>query len=176
MVVIIGVGTKNPAKIDAVRRLVTGSGRAAEIKSFDVPSGVSAMPMTDHETRQGSINRAKAALEADRSIIFGVGLEGGVSMLDGEMYLVNWGAIADRSGHVITAGGARIVLPKFLAEGVLSGRELGDVADEYAHQKNVSKHGGTIGILTDGMVTRSDMFLYILRLIDGVYAHENKEN
>ncbi|TGA99225.1 DUF84 family protein [Sporolactobacillus shoreae] len=170
MSIIVGVGTENPAKLDAVRRLV--SGRDVDVRGFNVSSGVSAMPMSDHETRQGSINRARAVLEADKTVILGIGLEGGVSMLDGEMFLVNWGAITDRSGRVFTAGGARILLPKVLSDGVLSGRELGDVADEYAHQKNVSKRGGTIGILTEGKVTRSDMFLHILQLIDGIYLHE----
>lgn len=167
----IGVGTLNPAKIDAVKRYVAEAGVSAKVDGYRVPTGVSAMPMSDHETRLGAMNRARAVLETDPAVTYGIGLEGGVSMLDGEMFLVNWGAATDRSGHVITAGGARIILPEALSAGILSGRELGDVVDDYVHQKNVHQHGGTIGILTEGRVTRSDMFLNILRLIGGLYAH-----
>ncbi|RYL93757.1 DUF84 family protein [Sporolactobacillus sp. THM7-4] len=169
--IIIGVGTKNPAKIEAVSRLVRFCELDAEIKSFDVPSGVSAMPLTDQETRSGAMNRAKAVLKQDERVDIGVGMEGGVTLLDGEMFLCNWGAAVDRSGRMITAGGDRIKLPDFLSKGVRDGRELGDVADEYAHEKEVSKHGGTIGILTDGMVTRSDMFFHILKLLYGIYRY-----
>ncbi|MCO7175908.1 DUF84 family protein [Sporolactobacillus kofuensis] len=169
---IIGVGTKNPAKIEAVRQLIQESHRDASIRSFDVPSGVSAMPMTDLETRQGSINRAKAVLAYDQEVSFGVGMEGGVEDIEGELYLCNWAAAADRSGHVISAGGARILLPELLAKGVRAGQELGDIADLYAHQKNVRTHGGTIGILTEGRVTRTEMFFHILKLIEGMYAHQ----
>lgn len=165
----IGVGTLNPAKLDAVKRYAAEFGLSAEVTGYDVATGVSAMPMSDHETRLGSMNRARAVLAVDPKVALGIGLEGGVSMLDGEMYLVNWGAAADRTGRMITAGGARIVLPKALSSGILNGRELGDVVDDYVHQKNVHQHGGTIGILTDGRVTRSDMFLDILRLIGGIY-------
>ncbi|RYM06966.1 DUF84 family protein [Sporolactobacillus sp. THM7-7] len=172
--IIIGVGTKNPAKIESVRRLVNFCGREAEIRSFDVPSGVSAMPMSDQETRQGAMNRAEAVLRADPTVDSGIGLEGGVSMLGDEMFLVNWGAFCDRSGRMITAGGARIRLPAVLSKGILAGRELGDIADTYAHEKDVRKHGGTIGILTDGMVTRSDMFFHILKLMEG--AHRRRED
>lgn len=168
---IIGIGTKNPSKIKALIRLIDENGWDAEVRSFDVPSGVSAMPMTDQETRRGAMNRARSVLLADRSVMFGIGLEGGVCDIDGEMFLCNWGAAADRSGAVITAGGARIALPEVLAGGVRSGRELGDVTDEYVHQKNISKHGGTIGLLTEGRVSRTDMFLHILRLIGGLYEH-----
>jgi inosine/xanthosine triphosphatase len=169
---IIGVGSKNPVKIDAVCRLVASRGLAAEVKSFAVSSGVSAMPMTDAETRRGSINRALRTLEADESVQIGIGLEGGADSFDDGMFLVNWGALADRNGKIVTAGGARIRLPAQLADGVRGGTELGDLADEYAHEQEVSTHGGAIGVLTCGMVTRSDLFFHIMKLLDGIYRHD----
>ncbi|MCL1630648.1 DUF84 family protein [Sporolactobacillus sp. CPB3-1] len=168
----IGVGTKNPAKINALRQLIQEQFIDADIHSFDVPSGISAMPMSDLETRQGAVNRAKAVLERDETIDLGVGMEGGVSDIEGELYLCNWAAVADRSGHVISAGGARILLPDILADGVRAGHELGDLADDYAHEQSVHTRGGTIGILTEGRVTRTEMFLHILKLIEGMYAHQ----
>ncbi|GAY77535.1 DUF84 family protein [Sporolactobacillus inulinus] len=172
--IIIGVGTKNPAKLNAVKQIVEEQAIDAEIRSYDVPSGVSAMPMSDHETRQGAVNRAKAVLNQDPEVTFGIGMEGGVSDLDGEMFLVNWGACADREGRLVRAGGARILLPQVLADGVRSGHELGDVADAYFHQESVHTHGGTIGILTEGRVSRTEMFRHILKLIEGIYAYQKR--
>jgi inosine/xanthosine triphosphatase len=173
---IIGIGTKNPAKIKALTELLDQLGRKDDVKSFDVPSGVSAMPMSDSETRQGAINRARAVIRSDRSVTIGIGLEGGVSDLDGEMFLCNWGAAADRNGQVITAGGARILLPDQLADGVRSGHELGEVAERYTGEKNISQHGGTIGFLTEGMMSRTEMFQHVLKLIDGLYQHIRRKN
>ncbi len=169
---ILGVGTENPAKIRAVARLIEQLGLQAQIKSFAVDSGVSAMPMSDRETRRGAMNRAAAALKAEGGSDYGIGMEGGVDTLDGVMFLVNWGAVCDRRGRMKTAGGARIVLPRALADGVCAGHELGELADAYAHMKNVHSRGGTIGLLTAGRVTRSDMFLHILLLIFGLYEHD----
>ncbi|MFT8708433.1 MAG: DUF84 family protein [Sporolactobacillus sp.] len=168
---LIGVGTLNPAKLDAVKRLVASTAIDAEVKGYDVPSGIPAMPMTDEVTRQGAINRAKAVLALDHEVTLAFGLEGGVSYFAEDMLLCNWGALADREGHVLTAAGARLALPEPLVLGIESGRELGDVVDDYTDQREVHKRGGTIGILTAGRISRSDMFLHILMLLDGMYAH-----
>lgn len=172
---IIGVGTKNPAKLDAVKRLVVSENMDVMIRGYDVPSGISAMPMSDAETRQGAMNRARAVLDADPEVTVAIGMEGGASRFEGDMLLCNWGALADRNGQQLTAAGARIPLPAPLVAGIEAGRELGDVADEYAHQIDVRSNGGTIGILTEGRVSRSDMFLHILQLLYGLYLHQDNE-
>lgn len=170
--ILIGVGSLNPAKIAAVRQLIDDCRLNAELIGLDVPSGVSAMPLSDNETREGAVHRAKTVLAENRETAVGIGLEGGVAMIGEEMFLCNWGALADRNGRVITAGGARIKLPRALEQGVRAGDELGTVAEQYAHEKDISKHGGTIGLLTGGLVTRTSMFVHILKLIYGEYAFD----
>jgi len=167
----IGVGSKNPAKLKAVKRLFEPLGSA--VISVDVPSGVSAMPQSDRETRQGAVNRSLAVLRESQAEI-GIGLEGGVMDIDGDMYLCNWGALSDRNGCTITAAGARIKLPEALRDGILSGLELGDVIDRYAAKKDVRKAEGTVGILTNGRLPRDDMFYHIVTLLWGSYEFQLK--
>jgi len=115
----IAIGTTNPAKIMAVKSVFSSEQYA--LVPTDVPSDVSAQPLSDRETRQGAMNRAKHALTKENADI-GIGLEGGVMEIDGELWLCNWGALVDRDGTVITAGGARIPLPLEVAgKSVLAG-------------------------------------------------------
>lgn len=85
----IAVGTKNPCKIEAVRKAfaTTFASDKYEIVTlpFSCPSGVPDQPFGDDETRQGAINRANGALEAakgcNEKVDFSVGLEGGIEII-----------------------------------------------------------------------------------------------
>lgn len=167
----VGIGSKNPAKIKAITRLCDPLGW--EVVAVDAPSGVSAMPRSDGETKLGAIHRSQAVLEMAK-VDIGIGLEGGVMDLDDDMYLCNWGALSDRSGQTLTASGARVVLPKALKAGIEEGAELGDIIDGYTEKKDVRKGEGTIGILTNGHVTRDDMFYHVAALLFGQYEYQKK--
>lgn len=49
------------------------SKRAAHARGCQVPSGVSAQPMTDEETLRGAMQRAQAVLDADPIVDYGTG-------------------------------------------------------------------------------------------------------
>lgn len=158
----ISLGTLNPAKKQATE---ASSPVSSELVTFDVPSGVSNQPIGDEETLQGAINRARRALEQDLTADVGVGLEGGVMWIGSTLYVNNWGALVTRDGDVYTASGARIPLPEPIVEGLKEGLELGDVMDRYAKTKGVRLHQGAIGILTNGAVTRVEMFTHVTKLL-----------
>lgn len=170
----VGIGTKNKAKVGAVLSVVTK--HFHDILTFEhisVDSGVSAQPMSTDETRLGAMNRARKALqETNADMAFG--LEGGVTMIDDMMYLCNWGALALSNGQILTAAGAQIPLPKEISEQVSSGRELGPVMDDFVHQLDTRQHTGAIGILTDGMIDRKEMFEHILQQLVGQYFFYQK--
>ena len=81
--IVIAVGSKNPVKVEAVRRAFAAAHAEAtlELHPYDVPSGVNDQPWSDGETREGAINRAHAAAAAYREQFggaapsFSVGLE-----------------------------------------------------------------------------------------------------
>lgn len=166
----IAIGSTNKAKVKAVQAVF----ETADVTAISVPSGVSAQPCTDDETLRGAINRAKAAIIKAESNI-GIGLEGGVMELEDGMYLCNWGAMIDRKGISVSAGGARIKLPEEVAEGVRKGSELSEVMDSYTKLHDVRSNQGAIGIFTNGLVERRKMFIHVLELLAGQYDYLKKK-
>jgi inosine/xanthosine triphosphatase len=159
------IGSKNPAKITAVKNSFS---HQDEVISVDVPSGVSEQPFSDEETIKGAINRAVAALKEGNGDI-GIGLEGGVQETSHGLLICNWGALVSSGRNPIIAGGARLPLPEGIAIRLRAGEELGPVMEDYAQKENVRKQEGAVGIFTNGMVNRSEMFTHVMNLLVGQY-------
>lgn len=158
----ITIGSSNPAKINAVQ----ASFPTHSVQAIDASSSVSAQPFSDEETREGAINRASECVRT-KSDSIGIGLEGGVMYVEDRLYLCNWGALRDKKNNIYTASGARILLPEDVHHRLCKGHELGDVMDWYAEKQEVRKNEGAIGIFTDGLITRQDMFVHIVALLQG---------
>jgi inosine/xanthosine triphosphatase len=172
---IVGIGTKNKAKIAAVQ-----GGFADLLKeevqyvSFKTKSGVSEQPFSDEETIKGAINRASAVLDLSGGDI-GIGLEGGVVQTEFGLFLCNWGALAEKGKEPIIAGGARILLPDTIASRLLNGEELGPVMDDYCKSEGIRHHEGAMGIFTNGAVKRDEMFKHTVKLLVGQWEYKNSE-
>ncbi|WP_067727493.1 DUF84 family protein [Oceanobacillus damuensis] len=164
----IVIGSKNPTKIQAVNDIFP----EADITSMDVESGVSAQPFSDEETKQGALNRARNSMGSLENAI-GIGLEGGVMYVDHQLYLCNWGALVTPDGSIFTGSGARIVLPAEIEEGLNDGKELGDLMDGYAKKQEVRKKEGAIGIFTNDLLSRQEMFSHVVKLLRGQWEYWN---
>ncbi|WP_391116488.1 DUF84 family protein [Psychrobacillus sp. L3] len=167
------IGTNNRAKTKAVHTISALYYPDAEFKNVEVPSLVSNQPMSDEETRQGAINRAKQLMENSEAT-FGIGLEGGVNEIDGIMYICNWGALSTNDGTIFTANGAGIPLPMEIAIQLKAGSELGPVMDVYTNKNDIRHEEGAIGVFTNNFVKRSDMFEHIMLLLIGQYELSKK--
>ena len=162
------IGTKNPAKIQAVKQIFTND--HYEFEAINVTSGVSEQPFSDEETIKGAINRAEQALFLGEGQI-GIGLEGGVQDTGYGLFLCNWGALVTEKEPPIIAGGARILLPEEIAERLRKGEELGPVMDDFTNKKNIRKNEGAIGVFTNGNIPRADMFSHVTKLLFGQYQY-----
>ncbi|KGX84029.1 DUF84 family protein [Pontibacillus marinus] len=158
------VGSNNYAKIDAVRSNFSDF----EVMGMEVASKVSSQPFSDEETLEGAINRARECASSEKGSM-GIGLEGGVMELENDLYLCNWGALVDKQENVFTASGARIPLPDEVAKDLSKGKELGDIMDEYAQRSEIRQKEGAIGIFTNELVNRKEMFEHVVRLLKGQY-------
>ncbi len=165
----IAIGTKNPTKVDAVKMAFEGS--VASFIPTSVDSGVANQPFSDEETIQGAINRAKAARMKTESSV-GVGLEGGVFETSYGLFLCNWGALYDGVNDPFIAGGARILLPESVAKEVREGLELGEVMDLYTKENNVRHKEGAVGVFTNGLINRTEMFTHVAKLLVGQYQYK----
>ncbi|KGX89413.1 NTPase [Pontibacillus halophilus JSM 076056 = DSM 19796] len=158
------VGSKNPTKVHAVQQVF----HDCDIEGMEVSSKVSSQPFSDEETREGAINRARECASQEKGAI-GVGLEGGVMEFEGDLYLCNWGALVCDKENVYTASGARIPLPDEVASELNKGKELGDVMDAYTKKKGVRNNEGAIGVFTNGLVNRDELFAHVVKLLKGQY-------
>lgn len=172
---LVAIGTKNQAKTAAVEEVIREIFEDVEFIHMDVPSGVSAQPFSDIETRKGAINRACNSLNATNAT-FSFGLEGGVHEIEGQMYCCNWGAVALQDGTIISSAGAQFILPEEIAQKLRDGQELGPIMDEFTNSKNIRHHAGAIGIFTNNLVDRKEMFKHIVKLLIGQVMYQNKYN
>lgn len=163
------VGSKNPTKIAAVEELFPND----TVKAMDASSSVSAQPFSDEETREGAVNRAMDCVQAN-SDSMGIGLEGGVVYVEDQLYLCNWGALIDQDKNIFTASGAKIPLPDEIDEQLKLGHELGDVMDKYAKKQGVRKNEGAIGVFTNELITRKEMFAHVVKLLRGQWEFLHK--
>jgi len=170
----VAIGTKNPAKINAVMEAFSGYDDIDFVPT-DVSSEVSSQPFSDDETIEGALNRAKNALIKEKADL-GIGLEGGVIEADSGCFLCNWGALIDQNFEPIIAGGARIPLPKEIYERLKKGIELGEIMDEFAQKQNVRQQEGAIGIFTNGLVDRKEMFVHVTKLLVGQWSYYRSVN
>ncbi|MBS4200045.1 DUF84 family protein [Bacillus sp. FJAT-49732] len=162
----IAVGSKNPAKIKAAETVLRKIGYINELIPLDAPSNVSGMPFSDEETIRGAMNRAEYCL-TQGDVDIAIGLEGGVTETPHGLFLINYGALAEKGKKTIVAGGARIKLPEEIAARLRAGEELGPVMEDYSKIKNVRTKEGAVGIFTHGMVNRDEMFMHIMKLLVG---------
>lgn len=160
------IGSVNVAKVTAANDVISHYFPHSTISSVEVGSGVSNQPYGDEETRLGAINRALRAAGKNGETI-GIGLEGGVRLIDEQMYLCNWGALVLPNGKRFTAGGAQIPLPQEIAVRVAAGNELGHVVDTYFELSGIRSKEGAIGMFTAGAVNRNDLFKHIMQLLIG---------
>lgn len=182
----IFVGSTNPVKINAVKiaaQFWQDSKSDLEVTGYDVASGVSAQPMTDTETKKGSINRAKKALEAglsefatnkkqslDDDEALGVGLEGGVfEDENGTMWTTVWVSVVDQLGFVVSSNGSRFPVPEIIAEQISVGGEMGPVVDDIVGDSNIKHKQGMIGVITLGFVDRMEEYASIAKMSLGLW-------
>jgi len=157
----VAIGSMNRAKIRAVRLALSRLWPEASYQPLDVPSGVSAMPMSDEEASRGAVARATGARERTSADI-GVGLEGSVTDTPRGMFLTGWVAIVDRSGRTGLASGARVLLPESVARQLRAGYELAPIIDRLSGCTDTRHNCGATGYLTGGLLPRYESFAVAL--------------
>ncbi len=153
----VAIGSTNRAKVRAVRTVIEKVWPDAQLMPVTAASGVGDMPMSSDECLEGARNRARAALDITGSDL-AIGLEGGVHREQSQLMLLGWAVALSQDGDEGIGGGARLPLPPYISQRVLSGEELGPIMDELLEQKDVKQKGGAVGALTSGLILRSETF------------------
>lgn len=125
------------------------------IEGIAVPSGVSDQPMDSNETFQGAYNRAHHAKAAAPEADFCIGIEGGIEKTALGMEVFAWVYLIDAEGTEGKARTASFYLPPKVIELIEQGLELGEADDIVFKHENSKQKGGSVGILTDGLIDRT---------------------
>jgi inosine/xanthosine triphosphatase len=165
----IVVASKNPVKMNAAARGFEKMfpGKFFEVEGVPVPSGVGDQPKTDSETILGAMNRIGAAYEKNPSADFYVGIEGGIEEKDGEIEVFAWIVVKSKDGRTGKGRAGTFFLPEKMAELIRQGKELGEVDDIIFGRTNSKHINGTVGVLTDDVIDRTEYYVHpvILALI-----------
>jgi inosine/xanthosine triphosphatase len=155
------VGSQNPVKIQAARDGfgVVFPDAPLTVTGVSVPSGVSAQPMGDDETRRGAHNRAANTFAVEPSADYTVGLEGGCSFEpDGKLQVFAWIAVYRADGVRGESRTGTFYLPREVARLLAQGFELGDADDIVFGRENSKQGTGSVGILTRDRITRATYY------------------
>ena len=148
------VGSINRVKVSAVVEALDDFD--LNIIPFEAESKVGAQPIGDEQTLQGAINRANSLPTNGLRI----GLEAGVTLLNDQLYLVNFGALIDENNEIYVAGGTRIPLPNEIKDLIFNkGLELADAMKEYFNVEGIKHQNGAVGYFTNDLVKRKEIFI-----------------
>ncbi len=155
----IVVASNNPVKLDSARQgfMKVFPEAALNISGVSVPSGVSDQPMTDAETLQGALNRARSARSAVPDADYWLGIEGGVDTQADNILAFAWVVVmgAERVGKGRTGA---FVLPEEVSRLIREGMELGHADDVVFGRSNSKQENGSIGILTHNLMDRASFY------------------
>ena len=155
----IVVASHNPVKIEAA---LGGFARMFPEETFEllpvnVPSNVSAQPMSSAETLQGAINRAEAAARLHPQAEYCVGIEGGIEP-DGDALAAFAWIVVRSAGQMGKGRTGTFYLPPAVAALIHQGKELGEADDIVFQRSNSKQENGAIGLLTNNVIDRKRLY------------------
>ncbi len=169
----IAIGSNNPIKIQAAKNALSDEGM--EIVSCLASSDVRAQPLSNEETLQGAINRAKDCLKKTLSAL-AIGLEAGVVCLQEKIYLCHWGVIIDRFQNSYFTNGPLILLPNDYKAALLEGQNLEDIMHLHTGVESLGAKKGAIGVFTQNRLNREQVMTQMVKVLIGQYRHYQSES
>ena len=154
---IIAAGTRNPAKLEGIRRAFEQYFPNIELRPVD-PSGVArSQPVGLEQMVEGAITRAKHALSKAGGD-YGVGVEAGIFLIGDSYFDHQQAAVVDPLGRVTLGHSAGYPLPRGAMERMIGeGKELEQFAEGISGIGQIGDKGGLIHHLTRGRMTRADL-------------------
>lgn len=153
---IIAVGSTNKTKINPVKQVFKHHFKNVKIIGVKVDSKVRDQPLSDDEMFKGAYNRAKNALKTVKKAKFGVGIEGGIHKHSYGWFERSLIVIIDKKGNFGIGASGGLALPKPVVEKINKGVNLEQAIDELFGTKKIGEGIGMFGIMTKGVVTRTE--------------------
>lgn len=149
----VNIGSGNPVKIEAVRKVLGEIYRKVEIKSIRVKTTVGDQPWGDC-ILEGARERARLAIKkAD----YGVGMEAGILETDDGLYGIQYCAIVDKEGRITSGQSSGFRYPPEVEKRIKTGIAVSDIFDDLYGIEDIGHREGAIGYLTKGMMNRQQL-------------------
>ncbi len=168
----IAIGSNNPVKIQAVKNALDND--SIQLIPCSALSKVRPQPLSDEETLQGAINRAKDCLEKTKTSV-AIGLEAGVIFLQDQVYLCHWGAIVDQNQNTYFTNGPLILLLSEYRKALEEGKNLEDIMHHSTGIESLGTKEGAIGVFTQNCLNREQMLTQIVKVLIGQYRYYQSE-
>ncbi|WP_419148497.1 inosine/xanthosine triphosphatase [Pseudoalteromonas 'SMAR'] len=165
------VGSKNPVKINAAKRIFQQYFSHAEIDCIGIaaPSQVADQPLGEEQTRLGAQNRV-LFLQQHHQADYYCAMEGGAAKFDYGAATFAYVVIASDTRTSIGRS-CNLPLPAKVYQRLEQGEELGFVMDDLFNTKNIKQQGGAIGLLTNHLATRESSYTQALLLAMAPFNH-----
>jgi inosine/xanthosine triphosphatase len=153
------IASYNPVKIKATLKGFKRIFKRHKIRidSGSDKSGVSVQPMTDKETFQGALNRAKRIKKLNQGFDYYVGIEGGIEQFGNQMATFAWVVVISQAGKIGKARTGIYFLPEKVCKLIKKGKELGEADDIVFGKSNSKQKNGAVGILTHDAIDRAEL-------------------
>ena len=155
------VASTNPVKINTTKLAFESVFPEQEFafEGVKAPSNISDQPLSDTETFQGACNRIRNAKVLAPGADFYVGLEGGVEDTDGDLHEFAWIVVESSSGKTGKGKTATFIAPPIFRKLVLEDKkEMGVAGDIVFGESNSKQKMGGIGLLTKGIIDRTELY------------------
>ena len=153
------VGSKNPVKVGCTREAFSQAfGNVGLVEGVDALSNIPAQPRSEEETLLGAKNRSTHAKSLVPEADYWVGIEGGVDEDPQGMYAFAWIYVLHCSGKSSQSKTGTFYLPPRVVALIQDGMELGHADDLVFQAQNSKQQGGSVGLLTHGLITREGYY------------------
>ncbi|MEK7639009.1 MAG: inosine/xanthosine triphosphatase [Patescibacteria group bacterium] len=154
------IGSQNPVKIDIAKEVFAMCFPKENFTfiTHHATSNVGDQPQSSPETKLGAQNRSDDCKRVHATADYFVGLEGGVERDDNQYWAFGWMCIQDQFGNYGYGRTGTFALPTSVSDLIDQGQELSRACDIVFNENNSGYKQGAIGILTNNIVTRKDLY------------------
>ncbi|OGY12215.1 MAG: hypothetical protein A3A58_00580 [Candidatus Blackburnbacteria bacterium RIFCSPLOWO2_01_FULL_41_27] len=151
----IALGSTSIDKANILKEILGEFFKDLEFQTYDVSSGITDQPLDEETTITGAINRAQTIRERNIKSDLFVGLEGGLSLIHNNYFLVCVVALINKKGDLFLGISSKLRLPKEVSEKIKKGERFGNVVREYQHK---NKNDSVLYKFTECLINRKKLF------------------
>ncbi len=151
------VGSQNPVKVEATREAFLKYFDEVTVISTKVDSGVQPFPMSQEETLNGALNRARAAQALESPTEFAVGIEGGLLEFDDRFYIQAFAVVMQGEEIGVGRSVAVEVSSKMVSLIDPASDKSKKIVDQLLGRSNLFQQEGVMGVLTQNRLSRTQI-------------------